>query len=93
VEFQNCTKKSRDLNFDDKVKLLVQMEGTGSVLAKDADGDILLHAAALIGHAKAVKLLLDLGGNVHAQTRYGRTPLHAAAAGGHEETVNGCCWT
>jgi ankyrin repeat protein len=50
-----------------------------------------LHGAAAGGHEETVKLLLELGANVHAHTKDGQqTPLHVAIATqiGHVETVH-----
>jgi ankyrin repeat protein len=50
------------------------------VNAYDADGRNLLFMAAGFGHAEIVKLLLELGANVHALDVAGGTPLHQAVA-------------
>ena len=36
---------------------------------------------------ETVKLLLELGANVDAEDKHGRTPLHADAGNGHEDIV------
>ncbi len=46
-----------------------------------------LHAAAKMGHAGVVKLLLAAGENPNAATTDGSTPLHEAAAYGHPEVI------
>ena len=47
------------------------------------DGWTMLHLAAFFGHADAVRLLLERGSDVHAQSINGmrNTPLHAGMAG------------
>ncbi len=50
-----------------------------------------LHHACLHGHSDAARALIDAAGAgagaVHARNRFGATPLHVAAAGGHLSTV------
>ncbi|HQU09799.1 MAG TPA: ankyrin repeat domain-containing protein [Opitutales bacterium] len=47
-----------------------------------------LHAAARVGQLPAVRFLMTEGANVLAVDADGRTPLHAAAIGGHVATVD-----
>jgi ankyrin repeat protein len=50
--------------------------------ARDGDGSTPLHCAAWKGQKEAAALLLERGGDVHAQSEsahYGGTPLHHAA--------------
>jgi ankyrin repeat protein len=61
--------------------------GVGILAAQGADGDTPLHQAAAIGHEETVRMLVELGGDVHAQATDGRTPLHLAASRGHAETA------
>ena len=50
-----------------------------------------LHWAAEKGHIEIAQLLLDWGGNLALQDRYGETPLHYAADSGHAEIVRVMC--
>ncbi|EDO45485.1 predicted protein, partial [Nematostella vectensis] len=43
-----------------------------------------LHIAVVYGHWEIVKLLLDEGADVEAQTKNGYQPLHLAAQYGHK---------
>jgi hypothetical protein len=52
---------------------------------EDADGDRLLHVAALRGDLLTVKWLLDAGENVNAIGDMDLTPAHYAAGGQHKE--------
>jgi ankyrin repeat protein len=52
---------------------------------EDADGDRLLHVAALRGDLPTVKRLLDAGENVNAVGDMGLTPAHYAAGQQHKE--------
>ena len=46
-----------------------------------------LHGAAQLGHAKVVKVLVELGADVHAHKKDGWTALHHAASGGRVEAI------
>lgn len=46
-----------------------------------------LHLAALKGHSKVVKYLLQHGAHMNAETISGDSPLHLAAAEGHPKVV------
>ena len=46
-----------------------------------------IDGAATRGHPKTVKLLADLGADIHCRRANGRTPLHSAAAFGHANCV------
>lgn len=46
-----------------------------------------LHFACHNGHVNMVKLLLEKGANVDAQTVNGSSPLHFAALDGHDEVA------
>ena len=55
---------------------------------QDADGDRLLHAAALRGDLQSVEWLLDAGENINAVGDMGLTPAHYAAGGLHKEVFD-----
>jgi ankyrin repeat protein len=58
------------------------------VEATDEDSNTPLLAAAHMGHASIVKLLLQRGARVnHSNASSGWTALHAAAARGHDDVV------
>ncbi|CAN9508087.1 unnamed protein product [Ophioblennius macclurei] len=46
-----------------------------------------LHYAAKEGHTSMLKTLLELGADLHAQDKKGRTALHMASIGQHAESV------
>ncbi|XP_051912167.1 ankyrin repeat domain-containing protein 16 [Hippocampus zosterae] len=46
-----------------------------------------LHYAAKEGHVSTIKTLLDLGADLHAQDKKGRTALHMASIGQHAEAA------
>lgn len=52
-----------------------------------SEGDSLLHLAAMLNEANAVRFLLNKGVNVNEQNALLHTPLHLAAGAGHEEIV------
>ncbi len=52
-----------------------------------SEKDSLLHLAAMLNEANAVRFLLDKGVNVNEQNALLHTPLHLAAGAGHEEIV------
>lgn len=54
-----------------------------SLLARDADGDTLLHRAAFRGDAHDVRDLIALGAELNAAGDLGHTPLHYAALQDH----------
>ncbi|BET32738.1 hypothetical protein wCIFem_12130 [Wolbachia pipientis] len=47
--------------------------------------DSLLHLAAMLNEANAVRFLLNKGVNVNEQNALLHTPLHLASGAGHEE--------
>lgn len=49
--------------------------------ARGLDDDTPLHDAALNGHIRLVKLLVERGADIHAKNRRGKTPLDIAALG------------
>jgi len=51
--------------------------------ARNADGDTLLHLAALRGNEADVQDLVSLGAVVNARGEFGMTALHHAAIAGH----------
>uniref|UniRef100_A0A3Q3DBI5 Ankyrin repeat domain-containing protein 16 n=1 Tax=Hippocampus comes TaxID=109280 RepID=A0A3Q3DBI5_HIPCM len=46
-----------------------------------------LHYAAKEGHVSTIKTLLDMGADLHAQDKKGRTALHMASIGQHAEVA------
>ena len=54
-------------------------------LYKSPEGDTCLHIAALRGDCRAAALLMDGGIPVNSIGDMGNTPLHYAAAKGHQE--------
>ncbi|KAF5510909.1 Ankyrin-3 [Colletotrichum siamense] len=60
----------------------VNARGSGSVGATNA-----LLAASYVGHSNVVRILLDKGAEVSPRDEDGRTPLFAAALGGHVEVA------
>lgn len=54
-------------------------------LYKSPEGDTCLHIAALRGDYRAAVLLIDGGVSVNSIGDMGSTPLHYAAAEGHQE--------
>ncbi|WP_349967021.1 ankyrin repeat domain-containing protein [Wolbachia endosymbiont of Armadillidium arcangelii] len=52
-----------------------------------SEEDSLLHLAAMLNEANAVRFLLNKGVNVNEQNALLHTPLHLAAGAGHEEIV------
>jgi ankyrin repeat protein len=55
--------------------------------ARDSDGDILLHKAAVRGNMPDVRDLVRLGSKVNTSGDMGNTALHYAAMNGHLVTV------
>ena len=53
------------------------------------DGKTPLHYAAMDGHKKIVKLLLEKGANPNSTGRNGATPLHLASSGWHPSSGEG----
>lgn len=51
-------------------------------------GDSYLHQAAFHGHVEVVRMLIDVGADIHGKGRRGYTPLHFAALRGHHEVVD-----
>lgn len=64
----------RDLNVD------VNQRGTGIQLTA-------LHYAAKEGHTSTIKTLLELGADLHARDKKGRTALHMASIGQHADAA------
>ncbi len=58
---------------------------TGNVGSKDREGKTPLHKAAIQGHTRAVKLLLERGAAIDARDNDGWTPLHRAVFHQHYE--------
>ncbi|KAL8718626.1 MAG: hypothetical protein Q9181_008178, partial [Wetmoreana brouardii] len=55
--------------------------------AEDKDSERPLYEAAVYGEIEAITLIIDKVTDVDDDNRWGRTALHAAARGGHRETV------
>ncbi|KAJ8249614.1 hypothetical protein COCON_G00228300 [Conger conger] len=76
---------------------LTAQDGALRFLVKDLGVDVnaratdmqltALHYAAKEGHASTIKTLLELGANLHASDRKGRTALHSACGGQQAEAV------
>ncbi len=60
------------------ISVLLKNGAKPNLFKKDTDGS--LHYAAMFGHFKAVKLLVEYGANVNLHGAYKRTPLIYAAA-------------
>lgn len=56
------------------------MQAGANVNAKGLDNETPLHDAAMNGHTKLVKLLVEKGADVHAKNSKGKTPIDVAAA-------------
>ena len=54
---------------------------------KSANGDTLLHAAAISGNLEILKDLIARGAEVNAANVDGKSPLHKAAEKGYEEII------
>ena len=73
---------------NDTVGLQELLKGPRSPNARDAEGKSLLYHAADQGHVEPMRLLLEAGAEIDAQTaREKMAPLHKAAEGGHLEAV------
>ncbi len=66
-------------------RLLIQ--AGADVNARETDGDMPLHRAALYGRTDVVKLLLDEGADPNAQNMDGETPVTVALERGREGIV------
>ena len=56
-------------------------------MAKNKDGNTLLHFAAKTGNVATIKMHLDAGDDVNAQNNVGDTPLHIAYLCGKQEAA------
>ena len=73
---------------NDTVGLQELLKGPRSPNARDAEGKSLLYHAADQGHVEPMRLLLEAGAEIDAQTaREKMAPLHKAADCGHLEAV------
>ncbi|KAL2126985.1 hypothetical protein VTI74DRAFT_11529 [Chaetomium olivicolor] len=66
---------------------LVSREGVANIDCIDSGGRTPLFHAAEMGHAAAVKLLIEAGANPDLDKDIGLKPLHRAAANNHAEVV------
>lgn len=67
-------------------KGVVRLVGAdGALSLRDRDGRTLLHVAARHGRRRMCAWLLEQGALPWAKDSHGRTPLHEASAGGHDE--------
>lgn len=57
------------------------MQAGANVNAKGLDNETPLHDAAVNGHLKLVKLLVEKGADIYAKNSKGKTPVDIAAAG------------
>jgi hypothetical protein len=71
------------------IQSLESMADAGWALAdvKDSAGKRVLHRAAQVGNAPAVKLLIKAGAPVDSVTTWDETPLHFAVRNGHVEAA------
>ena len=70
--------------FNDVTELLIK-HGADINAKNYVDGKTVLHAAAFNIDLEAVKLFVSRGGDIHAQSFNGDTPLHKAALRGHRK--------
>lgn len=56
------------------------IQAGADVNAKGLDNDTPLHDAAINGHLKLVRCLVERGADVHARNSRGKTPLEVAPA-------------
>jgi ankyrin repeat protein len=68
------------------VQALLGREGT-DVNKRGGNGDTALHKAAMKGHIKVARALLQAGANARKSNEDGQTPLHYASGEGHIEIV------
>ncbi len=70
----------------DMVKKAIS-EGTDVNARNPLSGDLMLPAAALMGHTEIITFLLDKGADINARNRDGNTALHTAAFLGRADAV------
>jgi len=71
----------------DRIKTLLQEVGSAALEAQDDKKRTPLQLAADVGHAEAIKVMLEAGAAIEVQDAKERTPLHRAAAEGHTEAI------
>jgi len=59
-----------------------------SVNLHDANGNYLIHIAALVNCPELMKLLLDYGANPNVRNKAGETPLMLAVKNGHSALLD-----
>ena len=69
------------------VRFLLEKEDRSNINAKNKEGMMAIHLAAMMGHTDCVKELLKKGANINAPGRFRMTPLIFAAAYGHLDCV------
>ena len=72
----------------DRIKTLLQEQaGSEALEAQDDKKRTPLQLAADVGHAEAIKVMLEAGAAIEVQDAKERTPLHRAALEGHTEAI------
>ena len=61
--------------YDHEEILVLLIDKSADINAKDINGNTPLHNASIKGHIKIVEILVGKGANVNAKTDNGRTPL------------------
>lgn len=69
------------------VRFLLEKEERSNVNAKNKEGMMAIHLAAMMGHTDCIKELLKKDALINAPGRFRMTPLILAAAYGHLDTV------
>ena len=69
----------------DIAKILAVEHPQGVISGSIEDASTPLHLASARGHVDLARMLIDLGADVSAQTKYGSTVLHVATEKGHAD--------